>query len=179
MHSLFLHCENPLWRPDSAGEVARLLGGMGLTGAAQADDALLFDAGEQFLALVMFLGCSPQVSLDAQAAADGQPVCRVRLHEAPAVRLLASRPAPALRCPACRAPQSCPDPVAYDRVLTCAACAESFPLHRLDWRRGAGFGCFFVEIENIFPHEAVPADGLMSGLEAFSGARWQYFYLSR
>ncbi len=179
MHSLYLHCQDPLWRPASPDHVAGVLSGAGLAGAREEGEAPLYRAGERFRTLVMFLGCSPGVSLTAQQAADGQPVCRIRLHDFRDVQLLESRPVPAPRCAACRAPQERPTSLAYDRLQHCSGCGESVPLYRLDWRRGAGFGRFFVEIEHVFPHEAVPADGLMSILEALSGKAWDYFYLSR
>ncbi len=179
MHSLLLHCKAPLWRPASPDHVAGALSSVGLTGVQEGGDALLYRAGERFLTLIMFLGCSPRISLTAQQATDGQPVCRIRLHDYSEVQWLESRPAPVLRCAACRAPQKRPTSLAYDRQQHCSTCGESVPLYRLDWRRGAGFGRFFVEIEHVFPHEAVPTDGLMSILEALSGNSWDYFYLSR
>ncbi len=143
------------------------------------EDEPMFEAGEHFLALVTFLGCSPQISLTDDAAANGQPVCRIRLHDFEVVRLLESRPAQALRCAACRTPQPRPSVLNHDLVLTCSKCGEASPLSSYDWRRTAAFGRFFVEIENVFPHEAVPADKLMSMLGTLSGSRWDYFYLTR
>jgi len=178
MHSLLLHCETPLWRPASRDHVARVLVDAGLMEAVD-DDGLLYRAGEQFLFLIMFLGCSPQVSLAEDAAAENQPVCRIRLHDFEDVELLESRPPPALRCAVCRAPQQRPATLKFDQQQHCDRCGESALLHQLDWRRGAGFGRFFVEIENVFPHEAVPADKLISMLEALSNSGWDYFYLSR
>ncbi len=179
MHSLFLLCEVPTWHPAPVGSVVRVLENAGLIGAMESGEDHRYQAGEQFLSLIMFLGCSPQISLTDAAATDGQPVCRIRLHEFKDVQLMESRPPPALRCPACRATFPRPSAPAYDRQQGCSACGESVPLYRLDWRRNAGFGRFFVEIENVFPHEAVPADRLTSVLEALSGNRWDYFYLSR
>ena len=179
MHSLLLSCKDPLWRPVSPDHVAGALTAVGLTGEREEGEALLYRAGERFLTLIMFLGCSPQISLTAREAENGQPVCRIRLHDFRTVQLLESRPAPALRCAACRASQKRPPSLEYDLQQYCSGCGESVPLYQLDWRRGAGFGRFFVEVEHVFPHEAVPADGLMSILEALSGSRWDYFYLSR
>jgi len=179
MHSLLLHCDVPQWRPTAPDAVARVLADAGLIGAAQGSDVLLYGAGEQFLSLVTFLGCSPRISLTEADAADGQPLCRIRLHDFDDVTLLESQPPPALRCAGCRAAQPRPVSLHYDWRQPCAKCGVSLPLHRCDWRRGAAFGRFFVEIENVFPHEAVPADLLMSRLESLSDSRWDYFYLSR
>ena len=179
MHSLLLYCETPLWRPMAPEHVARVLEDTGLIGAAKNSGELLYRAGEQFLSLITFLGCSPQVSVTEDEATDGQPVCRVRLHDFENVQLLESCPPPALRCARCRVPQQRPSSLDYDQQLSCAKCGESAPLYQFDWRRGAGFGRFFVEIENVFPHEALPADRLISALEALSGSRWNYCYLSR
>lgn len=139
----------------------------------------MYAVGEHFLSLVTFLGCAPQISLTDEAAVQGQPVCRICLHDFDAVQLLESQPASTLRCAACRTPQRRPSEPEHNQQLTCPECGESSPLFRFDWRRSAAFGCFFVEIENVFPHEAVPADRLMEALEALSGHGWDYFYLSR
>jgi len=179
MHSLVLYCHAPLWRSATTQPVVRVLEETGLIGLVKGGGGMLYGAGEHFLARIMFLGCSPQISLNDEAASNGQPVCRIRLHHYENVQLLESHPAPALRCLSCRTPFQRPSSLKYDQLQTCVKCGESALLHQIDWRRGAAFGRFFVEIENVFPHEAVPADRLMSVLEALSDERWDYFYFSR
>lgn len=178
MHSLVLYCDEPLWRPASLVRLAGVLQDTGLAGSQKDGEGLVFAAGEHFLSLVTFLGCAPQISLTEDDAVHGQPVCRIRLHDYRAVQLLESQSAPALRCSRCRSPQLRPSEPDYSQQLSCPACGESSPLFRFDWRRSAAFGRCFVEIENVFPHEAVPADRLMAALELLSGCSWDYFYLS-
>lgn len=179
MHSLVLCCDEPLWRPAAPAQLAGVLQEAGLAGQQKDTEGLIFAAGEHFLSLVMFLGCAPQISLTDNDAVDGQPVCRIRLHIFETVTLLESQPAPVLRCPACRSPQPRPSRPDYNLLLRCSACGEATPLFRYDWRRSAGFGRCMVEIENVFPHEAVPADRLTAVLESMSGHSWDYFYLGR
>ncbi len=179
MHSLVLHCSDPCWRPAHASDVADVLARLGLTGAARPDVPGLYAAGDAFLSLVTFLGCAPQISLTEADAREGQPVCRVRLHRFDTTTLLASAPPPAPRCPSCRAGVCVPPEAPFDGEIGCAGCGEEHLLHRLDWRRGAGFGRCFVEVENVYPHEAVPAEVLLERLAELSAVRWDYFYLSR
>jgi hypothetical protein len=80
MPSLLLHADDPLWRPADPDSLAGALRHLGLIGPFSASEQVAeFQAGEQFLRLVMFLGCSPQVVLDPELAEQGQAVCHIRL----------------------------------------------------------------------------------------------------
>ena len=62
---------------------------------------------------------------------------------------------------------------------TCSSCGANAEASELNWRQGAGFGRFFMEIQNVFPGEAVPGDELLRALEASTGTPWTYFYATR
>ena len=47
----------------------------------------------------------------------------------------------------------------------------------MNWRKSAGFARQFIEIFNVYPNEAVPADALLSALQQASGVTWKYFYV--
>ena len=80
MPSLFLHTDDPLWRPQPPAVLAALLGELGLLGdQAACCDPGRYPAGHRFLQLLMFLGCSPQVALAPGDGDSGDAVCSVRL----------------------------------------------------------------------------------------------------
>ena len=172
MPSLLLHPVDACWVPDDQGSFVHDLTRLGLIGTACEDG---FRAGQRFLELVMFLGCSPQVSLDPPPAGDSQPVCRLVLHSHSGVQFLSAKPRPAVRCPHCRLQAEVTEGAAHDSPYICG-CGRSSALSGLDWRRGAGFGRFFLEISGIYPHEAVPADKLLECLRHTAGTDWRYFY---
>ncbi|HFD80901.1 MAG TPA: hypothetical protein ENK05_11015 [Gammaproteobacteria bacterium] len=174
MPSLYLRAVDPRWRPAETGELLRLLDALGLLVAQDlvTDDRL--SPGDAFLKLVMFLGCSPSVTLEP--AADGQSSCYLRLLLFDEVRFLCARPPPVVRCPRCRARAAVAEPHRYGQVFLCPACGHEHAVEDLDWRRAAAFGRCFIEIGGVFPHEAVPADRLLERLEGFSACRWDYFY---
>ena len=76
MPSLLLHAADPRWQPKDTESLVRTSHELGLIGARWASEhADEFRAGERFLRLVMFLGCSPQVVLERELAEAGQQVC--------------------------------------------------------------------------------------------------------
>jgi len=104
MASLLLHADDPLWQAADPDSLASTLRQLGLIGPFSASEHVAeFQAGEQFLRLVMFLGCSPQVVLDPELAEQGQAVCHIRLLSYREVTLLAGKSMPAVRCAKCRA----------------------------------------------------------------------------
>ncbi len=149
---------------------------LGLISSACGGGDGVYRAGEDFLSLIMFLGCSPQVQLDPESATDGHNACSIRFHVYPDIHFLAAAKSPAPRCRQCRSAVSIeqhPEPV---ERLTCAQCGKVSEAVDLDWRQAAGFGRCFVEVAGVYPHEAVPADKLMNALAGLSGTRWAYFY---
>ncbi len=147
-----------------------------ISAACGGEDGGVYRAGEHFLELIMFLGCSPQVQLDPDSATGGQNACSIRFHVYPEIHFLAAAKSPAPRCRQCRAAVSIeqqPEPV---ERFTCAQCGKVSEAVDLDWRRAAGFGRYFVEVAGVYPHEAVPSDKLMNALAGFAGSSWAYFY---
>jgi hypothetical protein len=175
--SLFLHAADPLWRPGSIGGLAERLRELGLTGVqVTSRDAHEHAAGERFLVLVMFLGCSPRVNVDPESGKDeGAPIL-IRLLLPDAVMFRSAGAGAIVRCPDCRATADPPEPKTFDSRYRCPGCAEEFRLHQLDWRHTAGFASCFIEIAAIHPHEAVPSDKLLDALKRFSACEWRYFY---
>jgi hypothetical protein len=59
---------------------------------------------------------------------------------------------------------------------TCTRCGAATEVGRLDWRRSAGIGRFFVQILDVFPEEAVPLHRLLDELAEAGCGAWRYFY---
>ena len=177
MPSLYLHPANPLWQPAASNSVSSALRESGLTGPlvakTTADEYL---AGDRFMERVMFLGCSPQLALDPVQSADGQQLCCIRLHNFREVNFLCTGRRPAVRCGTCRANAGLSEPDYYDAVYRCGKCGRESLYSDLDWRKGAGFSQYFIEIRGVYPHEAVPSDALLNRLNTLSDCHWKYFY---
>lgn len=177
MPSLFLHADDPLWQPADPDSLAATLRDLGLIGPSAASDHVAgFQAGEQFLKLVMFLGCSPQVVLDPELAEQGQTVCQIRLLTYREVTLLTGKSKPAVRCTKCRAAVDLSRAGSFEARYKCQQCGNESRASDLDWRQSAGFGRCFVEVSGIYPQEAVPSDKLLNALHAYSNRNWRYFY---
>jgi hypothetical protein len=176
MSSLFLHPSDPLWRPAVRGAVLNLLSELEFVRDPKTGDAVQhYLAGNRFLQLLMFLGCSPQVALEPDHRENGPPACTIRLicHDMPL--FLVATP-PVARCARCRTPASLQPDMDPQALYRCGRCAVAAPLVDLDWRQGAGYGCFFVEVAGIHPQEAVPSDGLLQALGGLSQCEWRYFF---
>jgi hypothetical protein len=177
MPALFLHADDPFWRPQRAAALVALLADLGLLGDRwDCDGPVRYLAGHSFLQLLMFLGWSPQVALVPGEGGSGAAVCFVRVHIFEEPVLLSARPPPAVRCAQCRARASLPATFSCNTPLRCSSCGAKANAADLDWRQGAGWGCFFIEVDGVYPHEAIPSDKLLEALTGFAGCAWKYFY---
>jgi hypothetical protein len=175
--SLLLHEQDPGWSPGELASLIRSLHDLGLISTPCGDGKNnVYRAGESFLGLVMFLGCSPQVQLEPGSGTDDQAVCSIRFHDYPEVKFLSAAKRAAARCRKCRTPVTDGWQPDLDTGLTCEHCGEVSKVTDLDWRQAAGFGRCFVEITGIYPHEAVPSDKLLAALADSSGGSWKYFF---
>lgn len=139
-------------------------------------EPLLFSAGPEYLSLVSYLGCSPQISLG-----ENEEATTIRLSGIyPAARFMAGKNLKRPRCPQCR------QTLAGQRLsgdfgepLCCDDCGCTSQAHAFDWRRSAAFGRVFVEISNVFESEAVPGEALTDCLQKATGEEWEYCYIRR
>ncbi len=177
MASLLLHPNDPLWRLPRPGDLVALLRDLGLLDAeGRLDDPSVYLAGDRFLQLLVFLGCAPQVVLRPDDTGDAQGMCSVRLLAFDTPVFLAANPLPNVRCAGCRAPASLEPGCSFDTRYRCGQCGDTVLAGDLDWRRGAGYGCLFVEVRGIHPQEALPSDKLLQELGRFSRRNWKYFF---
>jgi hypothetical protein len=179
---LLLTPEDPN-RAFDKGLIRAVLADAGFIGAHLPRDDSAFQVGERFLELIVFAGCSVQVAI-SPSTNSGDPFCYVRLSgpfQQP--RLLHGRNSRPPRCRACRAPledwkrQLPTNEGGEPARLRCPACGdESYPWS-WDWKESAGFGRFFIGVEEIFPGEATPTPGLMATLRRATGTPWRHFYV--
>ncbi|MGB7934516.1 MAG: hypothetical protein WCH04_20280 [Gammaproteobacteria bacterium] len=156
------------------------------------DPASGYRAGEQFLQLVTFLGCSPAIELEppadpdecARVCASGN-LCHIRISLAEdRIRFRADSRLPAPRCPQCRKvedrwteliAQWRADP--RENCWACRECGIHGRLFDLNFRHRGAFGHSFIDICGIHPAEAVPGETLLTALGELTGCDWRYMYL--
>lgn len=138
-----------------------------------------FLTGEGFLALLAFAGCAVNLRLTPQPGAG--PFTYVRLVGPLASPLLLhSRNTRPPRCPLCRAPRR--DWSEFlaaeaDTAFPCPACGARQPAWMWDWKDRAGFGRYFLWVEEVFPGEAEPTPTFQAALAQLTACPWRHFYL--
>ena len=169
--------ESPVPDPE---RLADLLQASGLIAQPIAGRNHAYYAGDRFLQLITFLGCSPFVHTEPQSE-DDEDFCHVIIsgpYRQPRFRQGRNTRPP--RCPACLKTLSnwetlLPDSSSNSRA-SCPECGNEISFQQLDWRKNAGFGSLFIEVCSIFPGEAIPSTELIK-LLAGDGDDWGYFYL--
>ena len=158
------------------------LGARGLLGARLGEGPQAgFRIGSGFFSLLAFTGCA--VTLETEPNG-GAPFCHIRLSTASEhPRPMVGRNTRPPRCPACRARLTDwrdrePDWRANRHAgVTCPSCGETRPPWLWDWKHQGGFGRFFIQIEEVFPGEAMPTPALFDLLMRASGVGWRHFYI--
>ena len=193
-HKLLLYPDSPDFRPAEPAALPARLQDIGLAGDGfSVQGKTRYLAGEHFLQLITFLGCSPAIEFEPpaepdmrEAAAEQGSFCHISLslpETRPAFRGGGTVPPP--RCPACRKPVSgwqqalddwrqAPESDAW----VCGRCGHAGRIQDLDFRRHGGFARTFIEIWGIHPSEAVPVDALLTSLAGCSGTGWRYMYVN-
>lgn len=150
-----------------------------------------YQAGEKFLQLITFLGCSPSIQIDppanmnelAQACQTGK-LCHVRLVCNSKSLRYRCNTGVIPRCPHCRAIDnrwhdylnrwsSNPEIIEWQ----CAECMGESTIHTLNFRKQAAFIRDCIEIRGIYPSEAIPGEILMDTLRNMTDCGWQVFYI--
>ena len=139
-----------------------------------------FPAGDRFLQLVTFMGCSPHIRFEPEHP-DDDDYCYIRLIETESPLLLVSDNSRTPGCPECRKPALSDWSLLEQQTtpLVCQHCGTELMPETLRWRSDAGMARLFIEINSIFPGEAQPVEGLMQQLGDLTGCEWRYFYLMR
>lgn len=160
--------------------VLRVLRQAGFIAEPLIDDPDAFEVGPHLLELLSFTGCAVVLP----RASPGGLGCEVRIRgPAPTPRLMWGRNTRGPRCPGCRTRlQGWREriPIWEARpflVQPCPSCGGMDPPWRWDWKQGGGFGRLFVLVEEVFPGEAVPTQGLLERLSGAGGSGWRHFYV--
>lgn len=142
-----------------------------------------FVVGEKFLHLMTFMGCSPYIELEPLP--DGKPFCYIQIDGVYSkLQLRYSEKTQAPRCNICRKPIIewrkfialwLEQPT--QNIIECPLCDHKQCVLDLNWRKTAGCGYLFINIENIFPGEATPVPKFLIELTTITNISWQYFYL--
>ncbi|VAX13159.1 hypothetical protein MNBD_GAMMA24-2560 [hydrothermal vent metagenome] len=193
IHRLVLHPQNADYTPDSSETIRETLQKTGfiaepcrLSDGQTASTDQDFLVGEQFLQMLTFMGCSPNINLAPQHEGD-RDYCHIVLSPVYAqVHFRSHERDVFARCPKCgRRDANWPALIErWQRNSTlkkyvCPHCYESMSLYDLRWRQMAGFGRFFIDVLSIFPQEGIPTSQLMSALENVSAQPWTYFFSNR
>jgi hypothetical protein len=172
--------------PPSRGRLIAAMQGLGLIGSPvdKHRRPRRFLAGQRFLQLISFLGCSPNVRL--QPPTDrSEDFCYIEvLGPWEQARFMHGRNTRPPGCPVCghrnadwQASMQREGAEASRVEWTCGACGARTPPSQWNWRQQAGFGRLFIQINSIFPSEAVPTPELLESLERLSATPWRYFYI--
>ncbi len=191
IHRLVLHPKNADYAPESSGIIRKMLHDSGFIGEScrlpdSGSRQQGFLAGEQFLQLLTFMGCSPNINLAPQYEGD-RDYCHIVLSPIYAqVRFRSHARDVFARCPECgRRDTDWPALIEQWQMNTvrnkyvCPHCDKSMSLYDLRWRQLAGFGRVFIEVFSIFPQEGIPTGHLMSALENACTQPWRYFFTNR
>lgn len=133
--------------------------------------------GDNFLSLITFLGCSPNINL---MPVEDENHCFITLYEpSPEPVCLGYTQTVNPKCPACKKRISewkTPDWQTAGQLCHCDKCQKQTLYSELNWKHECGFARCGFEINHIYPHEAVPTDQLLEKLKQFSGVEWDYCY---
>lgn len=156
---------------------------IGLIGEAIPGNGRNYLAGDRFLQLITFLGCSPFIRTEPKNEED-RDYCHVRFigpFDKPGILYGDNTRSP--RCPGCgqgisdwEASLDKEKQINSTAILSCTACGEETPVTGIKWRQQAGFSRSFILIPGIFPSEAVPLPELLNQLKT-ADEEWGYFYV--
>lgn len=184
---LILHPTNLNYIPDQLRQLIDGLREAGfINGHLENGGPEAYQAGDEFLSFVCFLGCSPAVTLEhgQERSTEEREIVHIRIpppREHP--EFIAGPFTEPPVCPVCEMldeawqEQLQPGPQVGDIALWhCPHCHHECPIDRLDWRRGAGLVRFTIEIWGVYPAEALPDEQLIRLLRKLTGEDWSYFY---
>ncbi len=176
--SLYLFPLPVLDAPPSVSVIETVLQKCGFLGDRMEGQRYL--VGSAFFQHISFAGCSPHLQLE-RPAQGGWSFCHIVLHgdqQPPSLHITPQRGRP--RCPACRTlvsgwkEQLASWKKDASRQWHCDSCGTTVAVAELDWRQyGFGARCS-VEVQQVYPGEAVPGDRLLQLLKQGSGREWRY-----
>lgn len=173
---LTLYPGNSTSTPPETEPLIRSLRKQGMIGQPLNSDTNSFLAGDNFLQLISFVGCSPAVCLTPEADI-GNRLCSLTLRgpfDQP--QLVWDRNGHPPRCPACSKSMTNWKQHLGNTLIRCDRCGVESGLETITWGKHAGYARIFIEINGVFPGEAIPVDLLFKQLYRDTGFEWRYFF---
>lgn len=173
--SLMIHPVEPDWAPPDIDIVIDCLLQTQLIAGSLNNMEKSYFAGEKFVDLITFIGCSPNINLMPDDSSTAFSF--IRLTTTPdTTTVLTSQHTMSPHCPACnKAEKQWRNKMAMTG-LECSSCGLSSLPWLYNWRKSAGFCRFYIQITEIYPREAIPQQHLLDQLSTRLGINWQYFY---
>lgn len=183
VYCLALHPQLSYFNRQELDRLQQYLFGLGLLGETFAvAGEPRYRLGDRFYQFLTFMGCAPALKLAPERPGDEQ-FCHFRFVENPQIVFRYLRPEVKARCPHCRKPGATAEEIRQGYFLAqldwlCPHCQTRSPAHEINWKHEAGIGQFFLELIDVHPHEVMPTDSFLTGLETATGQHWDYFYTS-
>jgi len=183
IYKLTLHPVNSEYTPNNWVDIAQNLAQAGFIGNSIQSESESYYVGENFLQLITFLGCSPNIQIEPEEG-NSHNFCQIVMSELnERVQFRYSPRDIAARCPKCRKKLDLwPDWIDSWKKssdlspIDCENCSSSLSLFKLNWRHSAAFARCFIDIWNIYPQEAIPTEELLLNLSETTGEEWDYFF---
>jgi hypothetical protein len=183
---LILHPQAALSPPPGQRALVSAVSEIGLVGEMldSPPERQRFLAGERFLQLVSFLGCSPHIELEPPTTGSDDFCYLEVLGPWAPPRLLRGRNTRPPGCPSCgRRKNGLPAQLRPWAELPealrwkCGHCGAEHHPAQWNWRQQGGAARIALSINGIFPSEALPSDALLGTLKALNGEPWGYCYI--
>jgi hypothetical protein len=140
-----------------------------------------YKVGEEFLSLICFMGCSPNIEIEPQK---NSPFCYVEIAtKNEANHFFCGHNIKKVSCYHCRAVQS---HLAKNLLETtqdqlfkqvCYSCRATLDPTKINWRKSAFVANTWILVGNIYESEAVPDEKLLLALKQASNCEWKYAYI--
>ncbi len=182
--ALLLYPGDPYYQFDTSTSLVTALQAAGLFGGLLADlPGERYQAGPTFLQHISFLGCSPAVEFEPEHPGSEQ-FCHVGIQHSQELMFRGGPNHVQVHCRQCRHREEHWQAIISgwqadreNHVYTCPECGAESHVTELNWRKTGAFARIFIELFNIYPHEAVPTDGLLNLLRKETGVEWKYIYV--
>jgi hypothetical protein len=148
--------------------------------ALESDKGYRYQVGEQFLSLICFMGCSPNIEIEPQ---QNRPFCYVEIaKDSDEPHFIVGSNVKKVNCPHCKKPLA----TLVDALLSepsgllqqhCTLCDSVIDPEKINWRKSAFIAKTWILLGNIYEAEAVPDEKLLATLQQVSGCQWQYAYI--
>ncbi len=132
-----------------------------------------YATGNNFISLLTFMGCSPNIELEPQA---DKPFCYIEINTDEKEKFYSGINIKAAVCPECKTKITHISNPA-DEKLHCPDCSNEFQISALNWRKTAFIAQSCIVVGNIYESEAIPNDQLLDALEKVSHSKWKYAYI--